>query len=119
MAKYTITAPEPRFNGEFAGLVFRAGKAAAEIPADQAAVTYCQRRGYTVEPLDESESLAAEGDQDAEPQGDGTDRPKDYAPKPEWVAFAVSRGLDKAEAEAATKEQLIAQHGHVQEGPSK
>ncbi len=116
MTKYTINAPEPRFNGEVAGLVFRAGKAAAETPADQAAVTYCQRRGYTVVPGDgvsqEGEQADAETlDTDAVDDGDTANRPADYASKADWVAYAVDRGASEADAQAATKNELIELYG--------
>ncbi|WP_378735514.1 hypothetical protein [Nocardia brasiliensis] len=35
------------------------------------------------------------------------ERPKQAAPKEAWVAFAVARGIDEAEAEALTKTELI------------
>lgn len=34
-------------------------------------------------------------------------RPAQVAPKSEWVAFAVSKGADEAEAESLTKAELI------------
>lgn len=37
--------------------------------------------------------------------------PAQSAPKAEWVQYAVSQGTDPAEAEAATKAELIADHG--------
>jgi hypothetical protein len=129
MTKYLITAPEPRFNGESAGLVFRAGEACAETPADLAAVTYCRRRGYTVvavdsddEPLPEDEQPGTSTpDPDALPDGpDATEsvpgpgaakRPADSAAKPEWVAYAVALGAAEDDAQGATKNELIALYG--------
>ena len=126
MTKYTITAPETRFNGEFAGLVFRAGEASAETPAVQAAVTYCQRRGYTVTAVDrDGEALpaaeqpnAVTPDPDVDSVDDGLDvvvdeptRPADYAQKGDWVAYAVARGASKEDAQAATKNELIELYG--------
>ncbi len=40
-------------------------------------------------------------------QGGGGDLPRKTALKPEWVAAAVARGVDPAEADALTKEELI------------
>lgn len=37
--------------------------------------------------------------------------PAKSAPKAEWEQYAVSQGMDPAEAEAATKADLIADHG--------
>jgi hypothetical protein len=107
MTKYRITAPEPRFNGEFAGLVFRAGEAAAETPADQAAVTYCQRRGYIVT-VDAGEQDA---DETLEDNGGVVPRPNVAATKADWVAYAVSRGASEEDASNATKNELIELYG--------
>lgn len=129
MTKYRITAPEARFNGEFAGLVFRAGEASAETPADQAAVTYCQRRGYTVtavdrdgEPVPGTEPAHVDNtDPEVETvDDDGLDvvveaptRPADYATKSDWVTYALSvdKSLTREDAEAATKNDLIEKYG--------
>lgn len=123
MTKYRITAPEARFNGEFAGLVFRAGEAAAETPADQAAVTYCQRRGYTVVPADrdgvapsaaeqpDTNAADAAADDGLEVVVDTPARPADYAQKGDWVAYAVSCGATEEDAQAATKNELIELYG--------
>lgn len=113
MTKFKITAPVKGFRGDLAGLVFRDGAATADGSADAAALAYCRRRGYTVEPADEVEESAADAETAEEADGGESTavRPKDYAAKPEWVAYAVERGMDKADAEAATKDQLIAQYG--------
>ena len=39
------------------------------------------------------------------------ERPKDYAPKPDWVAWAVHEGADPTEAESLTKVELIELYG--------
>ena len=33
------------------------------------------------------------------------------APKADWVAYAITRGLDAGEAEALTKQELVARYG--------
>ena len=119
MTKYTITAPEGRFNGEFAGLVFRAGRAAAETPADRAAVTYCRRRGYTVTEASDvvTAASAAEPNEVDHEQGVAADssgdtpRPADYASKAAWIAYAVHKGASEEDAQAATKNELIELYG--------
>lgn len=130
MTKYRITAPEARFNGEFAGLVFRAGSAAAETPADIAAVTYCRRRGYVVVAVDSDGDALPEDEQPdvgtpdpdvADAFGDTDDglevvvdqpsRPADYASKADWVTYAVTRGATEEDAQAATKNELIELYG--------
>lgn len=37
--------------------------------------------------------------------------PAKSAPKSEWVDHAVAQGIDPAEAEAMTKDELVAEHG--------
>lgn len=39
------------------------------------------------------------------------DRPARNASKADWVGYAVSRGMDQGEAEAATRDDLIEQYG--------
>ncbi|MDV6979651.1 hypothetical protein [Mycobacterium intracellulare] len=41
----------------------------------------------------------------------GPDKPKQVAPKADWVDFAVANGLTEDEAEAMTKAELIEQFG--------
>lgn len=43
--------------------------------------------------------------------GDGP-IPAKSAAKPDWVAYAVAQGSDQADAEAATKDDLIATYGN-------
>lgn len=44
--------------------------------------------------------------------GDGAiERPADRAAKAVWVAYAVDRGADPAEAEALTRDELVDQYG--------
>lgn len=38
-------------------------------------------------------------------------RPADSAPKAAWIAWAVQSGADQADAEKATKPELITQYG--------
>lgn len=114
--RYRITAPVANYRGDLAGLIFRAGSAEADSENDFAALEYCRRRGYTVEPITDAEPPEAEDSQDAEPQSVGVERPKDYAPKPEWVAYAAnhpdeSRRLSVEDADALTKAELVELYG--------
>jgi hypothetical protein len=54
--------------------------------------------------------VVAAADADQAQSADG-DRPPKAGPKAAWVQYAVSRGFDHAEAEAMTKEDLIASVG--------
>lgn len=108
--RYRITAPVANYRGDLAGLIFRAGVAEADSDNDFAALEYCRRRGYTVEPADAPEA------EDAAAQGGGVERPKDYAPKTEWVTYAAnhpdeSRRLSAEDADALTKAELVELYG--------
>lgn len=109
MTAYTITAPVATFRGDLAGLVFRDGKATADSERDRAALDYCRRRGYTVEPLDAS---AGSGELDVEgSDGGGPIRPRSSDPKSDWVGYAISQGADPDGAENATKAELVELYG--------
>lgn len=43
--------------------------------------------------------------------GQRASTPNQSDTKPDWVDFAVSNGMDRAEAEAATKAELVARFG--------
>lgn len=58
------------------------------------------------EPADE----AVKEDDDADGLG-GVERPAQSAPKADWVAYAVSRGVPAKEAEAMDKPKLISRAG--------
>ncbi|MEU9921877.1 hypothetical protein AB0H51_11370 [Streptomyces griseoluteus] len=51
MTTYNITAPEPQFNGEIAGVMFREGRATVDGDHENAsaALAYFRRRGYGVD----------------------------------------------------------------------
>jgi hypothetical protein len=109
MAALKVTAPVDRFTGDVAGIYFRDGTARVDDsdPSVRAALAYCRRRGYTVEPA----GSPAEPES-AEQKDLGPERPKDYAPKPEWVAYATkhpdpTRRLSDAAAQAMTKTELV------------
>lgn len=114
MARIKITAPVRAFQGDFAGLIFRWGVAVADDadPTVRAAMEYCRRRGYAI-------TTAEEPLIDRLARTTKPERPKDYASKPEWVAYAVASGADPADAEAATKAELVALFGteDSKEGP--
>lgn len=60
------------------------------------------RLGY-VEEVDGSDDASSEG----EPAG----KPKQVAPKKDWVDWAITQGADPAEAEASSKADLIELYG--------
>lgn len=114
MAKYRITAPVERYEGEIADVRFIGSVAETD---NTNVVEYCRRHGYKVELVGGEAEPSIDGDGDGPGDGDGSGdsggvtRPKDNAPKPDWVAYAVSKGADEAEATKATQKQLIELYG--------
>ncbi|MFJ7337876.1 hypothetical protein ACIQUU_32085 [Streptomyces sp. NPDC101116] len=46
-----------------------------------------------------------------EDSGPDAERPARSAHKADWIVYAVAQGADEADADKATKEQLIEQYG--------
>jgi hypothetical protein len=97
--EYTVTAPEQGYSGDVAGAVFVDGS--ATVPeSSTAALTYFRRRGYTVEPVGAQVAQS-------EPEATSDARPKKSASKGAWVAYTVAQGLDEAEANEHTRDELV------------
>lgn len=101
MALYKITAPDPKFVGEVGGVGFYKG-VANRVDGDthSAALSYCVRRGYTVEALDVS--AAPESEQ----ENSDDSRPAKSASKATWETYAVAQGMPADEAKATSRDQL-------------
>lgn len=56
-------------------------------------------------------------DEPAPEPDDPVSRPAKSASKADWVAWAVANGAEQAEAEKATKDDLIAAYGQDEPGP--
>lgn len=68
---------------------------------DEGALTVISGRSLEEPPVDQ-------GVEAAKPDvAQGLEEPALYAPKPEWIAYAVQKGVDSEEARTLTKEQLI------------
>lgn len=91
--QYKVTAPAAGFSGDSAGVVFTDGIAVTD-DSNRAALAYFRRRGYTVEP-------------ETGPDPEQDDKPKKSASKAAWAAYAVSQGMDEAEADQLTRDQLV------------
>lgn len=109
MAVLKITAPAGDFSGDFAGVYFRAGVATVDDadPSVAAALAYCRRRGYTVEPAGTAEVATEPAEVNTE-----LARPRGYASKSDWVAYAIqhpdpTRRLSDASANGMTKQELV------------
>jgi hypothetical protein len=104
-ARYRVSTPVPGFSGESAGVVFAQG--VAEVGEDQAAqLAYFRGAGYHVEDI-EAETPAPDGRESAPKRVLPGDAPNRSASKADWLAYAVAKGVDAAEAEAATRDQLV------------
>lgn len=99
--RYRITTPVPDFSGEVGNCAF--AKGVYEGPVEPGPLGYFCSQGYGVEDLDAETVEEAEAKQTDELP----DLPAKSAPKADWVAAAVARGIDAADAEKATKEQLV------------
>lgn len=92
MAK--IHSPVKGYTGRRAGVAFADGVGET---SDQTSINYFLRHGYKVVQKEAAATPAA-------PSGP----PAKSAPKGDWVAYAVSQGIDEAEANAMKKPDLIA-----------
>ncbi|GGN86359.1 hypothetical protein GCM10010112_67830 [Actinoplanes lobatus] len=113
MPRYRIKAPT-RVTGLVVGVLFNQGVAEGE-PSRQA-LAYFGRHAYRVTRLDEPAPAPAPADDPADP--DAPKRPAKSASKADWVAYAVAQGVDPAEAEALTRDQL-AERSAEPEGDAK
>jgi hypothetical protein len=68
-----------------------------------------QAASAPAEPEPEAEA-APEVEPEPEPESE-PERPADYAAKSDWVAWAVYKGAEEADASAATKAELIELYG--------
>lgn len=81
------------------------------LAKDQEGHTHHRYQDAVIDWLSDEQAshLLAEGMVEKVDGGDGP--PAKTAPKPEWVAFAVSKGADEAEANALNKPDLIDLYG--------
>ncbi|MGH3745805.1 MAG: hypothetical protein ACRDT8_00215 [Micromonosporaceae bacterium] len=95
--RYRITAPVKEFSNQVAGVMFESGVAETDNPG---AVAYFRRHGYGVEEIGEEKPSRPAGQ-----------RPPQSAGKPEWIAYAVERGMPESDAKALNKSALIEEFG--------
>jgi hypothetical protein len=100
--RYKITAPEQSFSGQVAGVAFTRGSATVHTdrPGGPAALGYFQRKGYTVEPVDESTAEPGTSPEPAEPTSPpaGGAEPFDPAKHDARTVLAHLEGADEPEA---------------------
>lgn len=121
MAKFRISTPVLGFTGVSAGVNFTNGVAELDVPEDRAedklrynarALAYFRSQGYGVEEIDEQAPAA-------EPPAAPDDRdkpPARSASKADWVAYAVTQGVDAEEADKLTRDQLAERFLDTKEG---
>ena len=120
MNRYHVTAPDPEFEGDSCGVVFKDGAASVsdETKEGRAAVEYFRRRGYTMTPVAEAEQQEPAG---ASPEGPFDPAAHDAS---EVIAYLDALGDDEeAEAEFArvieaerngkTRKTVLAQIGRA------
>lgn len=103
---YRITAARP-FTGKIGPVPFVDGRTETD---HEGVVAYCRRHGYKVEPIKEPQANSSPSEA-PEPA-----RPVRSASKGAWVAYAVSRGMPRDEAEAMTRDQLATHYHGEEEG---
>lgn len=97
MAKFLVTTPVADFSGALGGVMFANGRAVVDEDTHPNELAYCRAK-YTVE-----EYVADEpADEEIEDP-----MPRKSASKADWLAYAVEHGVDQAEAEALTRDQLV------------
>ncbi|AEL98170.1 head-tail connector protein [Mycobacterium phage BigNuz] len=83
------------------------------LPADQAKhlleLGMVEKLGAAAEPATDDDDLA-EADDEPQPRAEGG-APLRAAPKADWVEYAVSKGVDRDEAEALNKSELVELYG--------
>lgn len=104
MSRYRIHAPVPDHSGVVAGVGFHTGVGEVDDPG-RGALSYFAGAGYRIQ------RLAGDVDegQGEPPEDDGTvppPLPSRGASKAVWVAHALSAGVDPAEIDAMTRDQL-------------
>lgn len=84
------------------------------IEVDAAEAARLRSIGAVAETTSEADDDETEPDEpvtesdDDEPAAEPVERPKQAAPKTAWVDYAIATGMDRAEAEALDKRELIA-----------
>ncbi|WP_433355624.1 hypothetical protein ACQP25_17240 [Microtetraspora malaysiensis] len=63
-----------------------------------------------------SEPAPAADDDESGPASAGPDRPSEHDNKAAWIEYAVSRGMDEADAKALNKAALIEEFGEDADG---
>lgn len=97
MAKFLVKTPVADFSGALGGVMFSDGQAVIDEDTHPSELAYCRAK-YVVEPYVAEEP---EQEQIEDPM------PRKSASKADWLAYAVEHGVDPAEAEALTRDQLV------------
>lgn len=96
----------PHGDLDAAFLAYPAGTEMTDHEAEQAGV-------LDVYPA--TKAVTEHGDKSVTLHGDKAEEPKKSGSKTDWVEYAVSKGADRAEAEASTRDDLVAAYGSSSE----
>ncbi|MFD3929692.1 hypothetical protein [Streptomyces sp. NPDC058614] len=108
--QYRISTPVLGFTGISAGVNFTNGVAELDVPEDNAgdelrynarALAYFRSQGYGVEEIDETPAPEPSSEPD-----DSDKPPTRSASKADWLAYAITQGVDADEADKLTRDQL-------------
>jgi hypothetical protein len=108
---YVVRTPVVGFDGDVGAIHFANG--VASVPEGAQEITYLRAAGYLFEdPEAAVDEVAAEETVVEDVDGDGKteELPKKVAPVGDWRAFAVEHGMTQADADAMTKDALIAHY---------
>lgn len=105
MTNYTVRTPVEGHTGDVGSIHFKDG--VASVPDSAQEITYLRAAGYLFE---EPESVEEPVVEDVDGDGVVEELPKKTASVGDWRAFAVAHGMPEADAEAMTKDALIAHY---------
>ncbi|MGW3442179.1 hypothetical protein [Streptomyces sp. NPDC001076] len=112
MNQFTVTAPEPKFAGESAGVVFKdgVGRVDDSTKEGRAAIEYFRRRGYALTPEGVDQELAAGPDSTQQQDGDEPYEPSAHNAD-EVIAYLDSLDRDTDEGRAEFARVIAAERG--------
>lgn len=110
MASILVHAPVKGYSGLSAGVLFVDGVGEVD-PSNTSALRYFHRKGYRIEQPSQPVSVAPHVDRVERSLEPPVERPKRSASQAAWAAYAIARGGDPAEVQAATRRRLIDQYG--------
>lgn len=106
--RYRVSTPAVGYTGAVGGVTFVDGNAVVDDETHAAELGYCRNAGYTIEPLDQVDDPGEDVDDPASATLAG-EMPKKSAKTEDWRAYAVAQGMPVDEANAKSRDELVAQ----------